>query len=71
MFDLDRWDVALLAVAGYVAVVALTRMMARHRDRFVTELQQRAAAEQQRQQAEANRQKREQRKQSQAKQGAA
>ena len=46
MFNLDRWDVALLAVAGYIAVVSLSRMMARHRDRFVTELQQQAVAEQ-------------------------
>ena len=71
MFNLDRWDVALLAVAGYIAVVSLTRMMARYRDRFVAELQQQAAAEQQRQRAEANRLKREKQRESRPKQGAA
>ena len=71
MFDLDRWDVALLAVAGYIAVVSLTRMMARHRDQFVAELQQQAAAEQQRQRAEARRKKELERRQSRRKQGAA
>ncbi len=56
MFNLDRWDVALLAIAGYVAVVTLTRMMARHRDRLVADLERRAVAERRRQKAEAERQ---------------
>jgi len=53
VFNLDRWDVALLAIAGYVAVVTLTRMMARHRDRLVADLERQATAEQRRQKAEA------------------
>ena len=56
MFNLDRWDVALLAIAGYVAVVTLTRRMARHRDRLVADLERRAVAERRRQKAEAERQ---------------
>jgi hypothetical protein len=53
VFNLDRWDVALLAIAGYVAVVSLTRLMARHRDRLVADLERQATAEQRRQKAEA------------------
>ncbi len=71
MFDLDRWDVVLLAVAGYIAVVSLTRMMARHRDRLVVDLQQQAAAEQKRQRAEARRKKELEQRQSRQKQGVA
>ena len=71
MFNLDRWDVALLAVAGYIAVVSLSRMMARHRDRFVSKLQQQAAAEQQRQRAEARQKKALEKQKSRQKQGAA
>ncbi len=56
MFDLDRWDVALLAIAGYVAVVTLTKMMAQHRDRLVADLERQAVAEQRRQKADARRQ---------------
>ena len=62
---------ALLAVAGYIAVVTLTRLMARHRDRFVTELQQQAAAEQQRQRAAARQKKESERRQSRRKPNAA
>ena len=29
------WDVALLAVAGYIAVVTLVRLMALHRDKLL------------------------------------
>jgi hypothetical protein len=53
VFNLDRWDVALLAIAGYVAVVTLTRMMAQHRNRLVADLERQATAEQRRQKAEA------------------
>ena len=37
---MDRWDVVLLVVAGYVAVTALVRLMIRRRDRLLDELRQ-------------------------------
>lgn len=36
---MDRWDIVLVLVAGYVAVMALVRMMARRRDQDVAEVQ--------------------------------
>jgi hypothetical protein len=36
---MDRWDIVLALVAGYVAVMALVRMMARRRDQDVAEVQ--------------------------------
>jgi len=53
MFSLDRWDVALLAIVGYMAVVTLVRLMARDRDRLVSQLEHEAAVERHRQRAEA------------------
>ncbi len=35
---MDSWDIALLAVAAYVAVLALSRLMARRRNQLVEEL---------------------------------
>jgi len=35
---MDSWDIALLAVAGYVAVLALSRLMTRRRNQLVEEL---------------------------------
>jgi hypothetical protein len=35
---MDGWDLALLAIAGYVAIVALVRLMIRRRDQLVGEL---------------------------------
>jgi hypothetical protein len=35
---IDRWDVALLLVAAYVAVMTLVRMMIRRRDELVTDV---------------------------------
>jgi hypothetical protein len=35
---MEGWDVALLVVAGYVAVTALVRLMIGHRNRLVAEL---------------------------------
>jgi hypothetical protein len=32
---MDAKDIALLLAAGYVAVMALVRLMARHRDRLI------------------------------------
>ncbi len=39
---MDGWDIALLAVAGYVAVTTLVRLMLRRRDQMVEQLQRRA-----------------------------
>ena len=36
---MDGWSVGLLAVAGYVAVTALVRLMIRHRNQVVAEVQ--------------------------------
>jgi len=35
---MDRWDVVLLVVAGYVAITALIRLMIRRRDQLLDEL---------------------------------
>ena len=35
----DRWDVALLLIAVYVAVMTLVRMMARRRDEVVADVE--------------------------------
>lgn len=32
---MDGWSIALLAVAGYVAITALVRLMVRHRNQMV------------------------------------
>ena len=34
---MDGWSIALLAVAGYLAVTALVRLMIRHRNQLVDE----------------------------------
>jgi uncharacterized membrane-anchored protein YhcB (DUF1043 family) len=36
---IDRWDVVLALVAGYVAVMTLVRLMARRRDQDIAEVQ--------------------------------
>ena len=35
---MDRWDILLLAVAGYVAVLSLVRLMARRRSELVKQV---------------------------------
>jgi uncharacterized membrane-anchored protein YhcB (DUF1043 family) len=35
----DRWDIALMAFAVYVAVMSLVRMMARRRDQVVADVE--------------------------------
>jgi hypothetical protein len=58
---LDAWDIALYMAAGYVAVIALVRLMLHERDRLVqrfrtemlAERQRQAAAERQRKKDEA------------------
>ena len=52
MGAMDTWDVTLLIVAGYLAVVALVRLMARHRDQMLDEVQRQIAKEKQRKQNE-------------------
>ena len=42
---MDSWDIALLVIAGYVAVVALVRLMIRERNRLAHELLQQAEQE--------------------------
>ncbi len=41
---IDRWDIALLLVAGYVAVITLVRLMTRRRDQNVAEVEKQFAA---------------------------
>jgi hypothetical protein len=36
---MDRWDVVLMLVAAYVAVMALVRLMARRRDQVVADVE--------------------------------
>jgi len=45
---MDGWDIALLVVAAYLAVMGLVRLMRAERERCVAELREQAAAEQQR-----------------------
>jgi flagellar biosynthesis/type III secretory pathway M-ring protein FliF/YscJ len=42
---MDSWDIALLVIAAYVAVVALVRLMIRERNRLAHELLQQAEQE--------------------------
>jgi hypothetical protein len=52
MQAMDNWDVTLLIVAGYVAVVALVRLMARHRDQMLDDMRRQIVKEKKRKQAE-------------------
>ena len=52
MGSMDGWDLVLLAVAGYVAVVALVRLMARRRDQLHDEFRDGVAKEKRRREAE-------------------
>jgi len=38
LFGLDAWDVALMALAAYISVVTLFRMMHRRREKLVDDL---------------------------------
>jgi hypothetical protein len=44
---MDRWDVLILAVAAYVAIMTLTRLMARRRNELVGQVRQQIADMQQ------------------------
>jgi len=46
MADLTAWEVAILAVAAYVAIVTLVRLMRRRRDTVIAELQAEVATQQ-------------------------
>jgi uncharacterized membrane-anchored protein YhcB (DUF1043 family) len=48
METMSGWDVALLAVVGYVAVTALVRLMIRRRDQLRDEFRRRMNKEKQR-----------------------
>ncbi len=52
MGTMDNWDVTLLVVAGYLAVVALVRLMTRKRDQMVDDFRRQVAEEKKRKQRE-------------------
>ena len=49
MGNMDSWDVTLLVVAGYLAVVTLVRLMTRRRNQVFEELHQKAEEEKRKQ----------------------
>jgi hypothetical protein len=42
---MDHWEIALLVVVAYVAVLVLVRLMARHRDQLLDRLRRDMARE--------------------------
>ena len=52
MGAMDNWDVTLLVVMGYLAVVALIRLMTRHRDQMLAEFRRQIEEEKKRKLAE-------------------
>jgi hypothetical protein len=52
MGNMDGWDVALLVLAGYVALVTLVRLMIGRRDQMLDEFRRRLRIEKQRKEAE-------------------
>jgi hypothetical protein len=54
MGAMDNWDVTLLIVAGYLAVVALVRLMVRHRDQILDEVRRQFENEKQRKKKESD-----------------
>lgn len=42
---LTRWDIALLAIAAYVAVMSLVRLMTRRRDELVADVERQLKAQ--------------------------
>jgi hypothetical protein len=55
MGAMDTWDVTLLIVAGYLAVLALVRLMTRQRDQLLDNLREQIANERKRKEEEAER----------------
>jgi hypothetical protein len=49
MDTMESWDIALLVVVGYLATVALVRLMTRHRDQLVERFRQDLEREKQQQ----------------------
>lgn len=49
---LQAWDVAILVIAGYAAVIALVRLMRNRRKELIAQLQAEIASERQRQAAQ-------------------
>ena len=56
MANMDGWDVALLVMAGYVAVISLVRLMVARRDQMMKAFRKEVAKERARK-AEEERQK--------------
>ena len=52
MAEMNAWDVAILLVAAYVAVLALVRLMRRRRDAVIAQLQTEVASQLLRQRAD-------------------
>jgi hypothetical protein len=52
MENMTGWDLALLVVVGYVAVMSMARLMIARRDQFLAEFRQETKAEQERLAAE-------------------
>ena len=48
MGNMDSWDVTMLVVAAYLAIVTLVRLMARRRNQVYEELRQQADEEKKR-----------------------
>lgn len=46
---MDGWDVTVVLVAGFIAVVTLAQLMRQHRDKLVADLQREVEVEKQRQ----------------------
>jgi hypothetical protein len=67
MAEMNAWDVAILLVAAYIAVLTLVRLMRGRRDVVVAQLQTEVAAQQERKRAE---RRREQSRSARAKQAA-
>jgi hypothetical protein len=52
MAEMNAWDVAILLVAAYVAVLTLVRLMRRRRDTVIAQLQTEVASQLVRQRAD-------------------
>ena len=52
---MNHWDLALLATAGYVAVMTLARLMLRRRDQLLAEFREQIKREKNRKAAEEKR----------------
>ena len=58
MVGMDAWDMALLALASYVAIMALVRMMHRRKDAIVDELTEQIDAQRERLRVEQKKERR-------------